>query len=793
MTASEVADRLGATRSGDGWSARCPAHDDHRPSLSIREGADGRVLLHCFAGCSFDAVVEALGLSTTDLFEDALGPVAAKPRIVKAYDYTDAAGTLLCQSVRYEPKAFKQRRPSGDGDWIWNLKGVPRVPYRLPELQGKTEVYIVEGEKDADRLWALGFPATTNVGGAGKWRQEHADELRAAGVQNVVILPDNDDPGRAHAEKVARSCQAAGLRVTMLALPDVPPKGDVSDWLNQGHTRGELLALVTAAPRDAPRTTAPSATADTGRLDLGKAIARTPPPAPCGLADTLAVFRRWLCLDDPTPVYAVAAALVANRAPGDPVWLLLVCAPSTGKTELLSAATRLPWVVSAAKVTEASLLSGTSKRECAADATGGLLRQIGNFGVLLAKDFTSVLAQNKDARAEAMAALREVYDGEWHRPVGTDGGKVLIWRGKCGFIGGVTPALDQYGQVVSALGDRFVLLRMPDANVDDFGAAALRHGEHERQMRHELREALAGLVEHVDVSRVNRPLSQEEQTRLIRLAAFTARARTAVVRDGYAQDVMFLPQVEGPGRLVKAYARLLGGLEAVGCDSATSWATLTRIAVDCAPALRTRVIRELATRPAPARTADLAEAVECATKTASRHLEDLTLLRLAKRTKHSAADNAPDLWEATTWLREYWPESETEKYPPQHKTQVRVTERSAAGRPPTETFTPLCISQSHFDGEVAPAGAAEPVEPDLSDPSIGAHAKNELNTPREGATTDRRFIFDNDPFGTRTPAVPPPAEPGSAKQPVPPVKASPRDGHRDELVALVAYTAPEVA
>ena len=122
---------------------------------------------------------------------------------------------------------------------------------------------------------------------------------------------------------------------------------------------------------------------------------------------------------------------------------------------------RLPWVVSAAKVTEASLLSGTSKRERVTGATGGLLRQVGDFGVLLCKDFTSVLSQNKDTRAEAMAALREVYDGCWNRPVGTDGGRVLSWRGKCGFLGGVTPALDQYSQVIATLGDRFVLLRLP--------------------------------------------------------------------------------------------------------------------------------------------------------------------------------------------------------------------------------------------------------------------------------------------------------------------------------------------
>ena len=359
---------------------------------------------------------------------------------------------------------------------------------------------------------------------------------------------------------------------------------------------------------------------------------------------------------------------MANRAPGDPVWLLLVCAPSTGKTEILSAAAGLSWVISAAKVTEASLLSGTSRREKAATATGGLLRQVGDFGVLLCKDFTSVLAQNKDARAEAMAALREVYDGDWHRPVGTDGGKVLTWRGKCGLIGGVTPALDQYGQVTSALGDRFVLLLLPDANVDAFGLAALHHGDHEREMRKELAAALAGLVEHADIQHVNASRPEQDQRRLIALAAYTARARTPVVRDGYRHDVLYLPQVEGPGRLVKAYARLLGGFEAIGCADDTAWASLTRVAIDCAPALRTKVIRELVSRTQPARTSEIA--------TASRYLEDLSILKLATRQKYSAADNSPDLWAASAWLRKYWPEleSKTDKYPPAHKTTVKGDE-----------------------------------------------------------------------------------------------------------------------
>ncbi len=650
MTFEAVVERFAARRNGSGWKARCPAHEDRTASLSITPGDDGKTVMYCHAGCANPAILGAVGLHERDLFPEKT--TTTKARIVAEYQYVDEHGAHLFDVLRFEPKDFRQRRADG----VWKMSGVRRVLYHLDTLQGQSIVYVVEGEKDADRLRAIGLPGTTPPGGAAKWKPEYVEQLKAASIEHVVILPDHDEPGRAHADAVARACHAAKLQVKVVALPDLPAKGDVSDWLDAGHTKAELIALVKATALYVPSAAVPAA---------GTAPTKTSTAKAYTLTETVGVFRRWLYLDDPAPIYAVAAALVANRAAGDPVWLLLVCAPSTGKTEILSAASGIPWVLPAAKVTESSLLSGTPKRDRAKDATGGLLRQIGDFGVLLIKDFTSVLAQNKDARAEAMAALREVYDGRWDRPVGTDGGRVLSWRGKCGLIGGVTPALDQYGQVTSALGDRFVLLRMPDASVDECGAAALRHGDHERQMRQELQDALAGLVEHADTTGVNRALSDDERRRLICLAAYTARARTAVARDGYQQDVLYLPQVEGPGRLVKAYARLLGGLEAIGCDEATAWGTLTRIAIDCAPALRTKVIRELVKQPAPVRTSDIAAAIETVTKTASRYLEDLSILRLAVHGKQSKADNSPDLWAASDWLREYWPgESKTDKYPP---------------------------------------------------------------------------------------------------------------------------------
>jgi uncharacterized protein (DUF983 family) len=156
---------------------------------------------------------------------------------------------LLFQTVRYEPKRFAYRQPD-NGKWRWTLEDIPRpLPlYRLPELLAadrKQPVFVAEGEKDADNLWRHGLVATTNPMGAGKWSQ--VDDKPLEGRQ-VVILPDNDEAGRKHAEQIAQSLYGRAASVRIVSLPDLPPKGDVSDWLAAGHTVGELLQLVAQTP-----------------------------------------------------------------------------------------------------------------------------------------------------------------------------------------------------------------------------------------------------------------------------------------------------------------------------------------------------------------------------------------------------------------------------------------------------------------------------------------------------------------------------------------------------------------
>jgi putative DNA primase/helicase len=247
MTITDFLERFDRkSRTGDQWLARCPAHEDRQASLAIREGDDGRILLKCHAGCAFDTIVAALGVSKSALFPPKAS-ACTLGREIATYDYKDTSGALLYQVVRFDPKTFRQRCPDGKGGWCYTLNGVSRVVYRLPELHGREAVVVCEGEKDCDRLWAAGIPATTSVSGAGKWRDAYGEQLKAAGVQRVRILPDNDEPGRAHADQVARSCLAAGLDARIVPLPDVPDKGDVSDYLAT-HSVADLRALLKDAP-----------------------------------------------------------------------------------------------------------------------------------------------------------------------------------------------------------------------------------------------------------------------------------------------------------------------------------------------------------------------------------------------------------------------------------------------------------------------------------------------------------------------------------------------------------------
>jgi hypothetical protein len=563
----------------------------------------------------------------------------------------------------------------------------PRVSGRLADVS--IPLVITEGSRKADAAVTAGL-ACVGLLGVNGWTRDQQPlpdwrDIALKGRQ-VFVAFDSDVMTK---REVANAFKAlAGFleyRDATVRLIYLPPGEDgakvgLDDFFADGHTIDELLALAREpSERRKPNSDPPPQP--------------TPkPPTPIALDAALKVFRNWLHLDSDDVILTVAAAVVGNLAPGDPCWLLVVAPPSSAKTEVVRAIDPLPYVYMASTVTEAALLSGTSAKERAKDATGGLLRQVGEFGILCFKDFTSTLSQNKETAKQALSALREIYDGQWERPVGTDGGKMLTWKGKCGLVGAVTPNIDRYGQVVTSLGDRYLLLRL-DAieDQDEVVGAALRHDHDPGTMRRQLADAMTGLIASADRAKVTRELAEHEQKALGQLAIYTAAARTPVERDSYTGDLLVMPQAEGPGRLALALKRIYGGLEALGVGDEKRWRILARIAGDCVPSVRTTLIRHVVELTVSTKTDAIAEAIGMVKKTAERHLEDLALLKLVERSRESAAANAAVLWQPSSWLVDYFP-SETDKYPPSPNPSVKsesdppideVTERFDTGEDPS--------------------------------------------------------------------------------------------------------------
>ena len=244
----------------------CPIHLGKRDSFAVDPNT-GRAYCHSQCGRGWDIIGLEQELTGADFMNarDAIFDLVGRSeiqtidggdgssrhlRIVDFYDYKDERGQLLFQTVRMEPKNFRQRRPDGKGGWTWNLKGVRLVLYRLTQLlERNTEtLYVCEGEKDVGAIEGLGLLATCNPMGAGKWREQYAETLRG---RRVVIVSDNDPPadekgkphyrGQKHAAAVAASLLRHGCEVRIIE----PPCGkDAFDWLAAGGTIDEIDALV---------------------------------------------------------------------------------------------------------------------------------------------------------------------------------------------------------------------------------------------------------------------------------------------------------------------------------------------------------------------------------------------------------------------------------------------------------------------------------------------------------------------------------------------------------------------
>lgn len=271
------------------WRSNCPAHDDSGLHLYISEKG-GKLLLDCKHGCDFDTICNAVGFKPSsafrdnDFFNDKPDPQPKKPKTVmrtlptrmgKAditcwYDYVDANGELLYKVARTTDKAFPQLSPVPLG-WVWGMEGQGKILYRLPELIASEydTVFICEGEKDVDNVRSLGLTATCAPMGAGakKWLNTCDEHLEN---KHIAILEDNDDTGKAYARAVAEALLPVAQSVKIISLPDLPEKGDVSDWIEAGGDKAQLLAIVEKTPAFQPVTVADEDEEPIGPADPGE-------------------------------------------------------------------------------------------------------------------------------------------------------------------------------------------------------------------------------------------------------------------------------------------------------------------------------------------------------------------------------------------------------------------------------------------------------------------------------------------------------------------------------------------
>jgi 5S rRNA maturation endonuclease (ribonuclease M5) len=231
----------------------CPAHPDKNPSLSVNE-KDGKILLHCHAGCPPKSVVDKLGLNMSDLFTDKAhsastssqgGKKHSKPaKVVAEYVYRDEGGKPVAKKIRFKPKSFAWMHLDG-GEWKMGLGGTATGLYRWNEVKGSSEIILVEGEKDADAGAKLGLACATS-GGVNSWREDHAELLRG---KSVIILADADDPGRQHAAKVANSLYGKAASVKLV---EIPGSRDLAEAIEKNTPLAALQGLFSESPEWMP-------------------------------------------------------------------------------------------------------------------------------------------------------------------------------------------------------------------------------------------------------------------------------------------------------------------------------------------------------------------------------------------------------------------------------------------------------------------------------------------------------------------------------------------------------------
>jgi hypothetical protein len=405
-------------------------------------------------------------------------------------------------------------------------------------------------------------------------------------------------------------------------VSEIPAAVDsaVAKFGKQNNTRSSSGPEAESSPSSAP-TPFPPSTAPSPRLRA-----------------THNVFRNWLDKEyDIDVLDAVLATAASERLGGDPLWLLVISGSGNAKTETVQALSGAGAHVTSTIASEGALLSATStsgKRKVKGE-TGGLLRKLGDRGILVIKDVTTILSTDRHARGPVLAALREIHDGCFERNVGLDGGRTLTWTGRLVIVGAVTTAWDTAHSVIAAMGDRFVVVRADSSRGRAKSATkAIRNTGSETQMRKELAQVTGALIDHIN--KTEYILSDEQIDQLIKAADIVTAARTGVERD-FRGEVIDAHALEMPTRFAKQLGQLVRGAVAIGMPVDDAMRLAIRCARDSIPPLRCQILLDVGANP-DSEPQQVHRRLGRPRHTVRRELEALHMLRLLHCDEDDVAD-----------------------------------------------------------------------------------------------------------------------------------------------------------
>lgn len=528
------------------------------------------------------------------------------------------------------------------------------VPRRVRDRVGNPSVplWLTEGARKADAAAGVGLACVALLG-VWNWRGRNdqdatvalaAFESFALRGRKVYVAYDSDvmQKPAVHTAlcRLGAFLQHRGATVAYAYLPSGDgTKVGLDDYLAAGGTVADLVTGARAQPIEPLADLEP---------EPPPPVPEPPSPAPLPEAVSLTrvheAFRRWFGdAYDLDALDAVLCTAAVEQLPGDPVWMLVISGSGATKTETVTPLGGAGAEITSTIASEGALLSGTSQRERSKTATGGLLRKLGDRGLLVIKDVTSVLAMNRDSRGAVLAAMREVYDGRWERNLGSDGGQSLTWTGRIVVVGAVTTAWDKAHEVIAAMGDRFVLVRVDSTTgrVASGRQAMTTTTGQETTMRAELAGAVGGLLAHLNRD-ADLELTEDEVETLLCCADLVTLARTGVEHD-YRGDVIDAHAPEMPTRFAKQLTQPVRGGLALGLDRAHVLDIAVRCARDSVPPLRLAALQDVADHPGST-THAVRQRMEKPRATVDRTLQALYMLGLVRVDEVHDAERKATVW-----------------------------------------------------------------------------------------------------------------------------------------------------